>query len=88
MYCIEGIAAYKTRCKGNGARMIGYTSEKYKFIWQGSNDSKAGVGVSVAEKLVDKVVEVRRLDNQIMVIKMILVESYILSRHMFLGWKK
>ncbi|XP_065315777.1 uncharacterized protein LOC135924611 [Gordionus sp. m RMFG-2023] len=52
--------------------MIGKTSEKYKFFWQGGNDGKAGVGVLVAEKLVDKVVEVRRLDNQIMVIKMII----------------
>ncbi|XP_065318841.1 uncharacterized protein LOC135926838 [Gordionus sp. m RMFG-2023] len=63
--CIQEI-----RWKGNGARLIGKISEKYKF-WQGSNDGKAGVGVLVAEKLVDKVVEVRRLDNQIMVIKMI-----------------
>ncbi|XP_065315425.1 craniofacial development protein 2-like [Gordionus sp. m RMFG-2023] len=68
---IDVCCIQETRWKGNGTRMINKTSEKYKFFWQGGNDGKAGVGVLVAEKLVDKVVEVRRLDNQIMVIKMI-----------------
>ncbi|XP_065313749.1 uncharacterized protein LOC135923102 [Gordionus sp. m RMFG-2023] len=65
---IDVCCIQETRWKGNGTRMIGKTSEKYKFFWQGGNDGKAGVGVMVA---VDKVVEVRRLYNQIMVIKMI-----------------
>ncbi|XP_065321249.1 uncharacterized protein LOC135928721 [Gordionus sp. m RMFG-2023] len=69
---IDVCCIQETRWKGNGTRMIGKTSEKYKFFWQGGNDGKAGVGVLVAEKLVDKVVEVRRLDNQIMIIKMII----------------
>ncbi|XP_065313843.1 uncharacterized protein LOC135923171 [Gordionus sp. m RMFG-2023] len=69
---IDVCCIQETRWKGNGTRMIGKTSEKYKFFWQGGNDGKAGVVVLVAEKLVDKVVEVRRLDNQIMVIKMII----------------
>ncbi|XP_065315504.1 uncharacterized protein LOC135924376 [Gordionus sp. m RMFG-2023] len=68
---IDVCCIQETRWKGNGTRMIGKTNEKYKFFWQGGIDGKAGVGVLVAEKLVDKVVEVRRLDNQIMVIKMI-----------------
>ncbi|XP_065319037.1 uncharacterized protein LOC135927029 [Gordionus sp. m RMFG-2023] len=67
---IDVCCIQETRWKGNGTRMIGKTNEKYKFFWQGGNDGKAGVGVLVAEKLVDKV-EVKRLDNQIMVIKMI-----------------
>ncbi|XP_065318928.1 craniofacial development protein 2-like [Gordionus sp. m RMFG-2023] len=68
---IDACCIQETSWKGNGTRMIGKTNEKYKFFWQGGNDGNPGVGVLVAENLVDKVVEVRRLDNQIMVIKMI-----------------
>ncbi|XP_065319956.1 uncharacterized protein LOC135927710 [Gordionus sp. m RMFG-2023] len=42
---IDVCCIQKTRWKGNGARTIDKTSEKYKFLWQGSNDGKAGVGI-------------------------------------------
>ncbi|XP_065318799.1 uncharacterized protein LOC135926796 [Gordionus sp. m RMFG-2023] len=60
----------ETRWKGYAAR-ISRTNEKYKLFLQVSNDDIAGVGVFVAEKWVDKVIEVRRLDNQIMIINII-----------------
>ena len=37
---------------------------KYKFWWSGSEEGRNGVGIIVKEDLVEKVIEVKRLDDE------------------------
>ena len=43
----------------------------YKFYWMGCKEDLAGVGVMVAERWVDKVKDVVRVSERIIVIKLI-----------------
>ena len=38
--------------------MIGAIGKRYKFFWQGCNKGTAGVGVFIAERWIDSVVDV------------------------------
>ncbi len=62
----------ETRWKGKGVRMLGGTETRYKFFWQGHRDGNDGVGLLVTEKWVDKVVEVNRVNERIMCVKIII----------------
>ena len=59
----------ETRWKGGSARFIGPRGRRFKFWWMGKGDS-GGVGVALAESLVDSVLEVRRKSDRIMVVVM------------------
>ena len=55
----------ETRWKGDGATTIG----RYKFLWAGSREGKGGVGFLVRESWVDKVLQVKRCSERIMVLR-------------------
>ena len=38
----------------------------YKFLWAGCEEGLAGVGILVAEKWIEKVIEVKRISERIM----------------------
>ena len=61
VYC-----AQETRWKGEGVRMLGAIGRRYKFFWQGCNKGTLGVGVFVAEIWIDSVVDVVRVNEQLM----------------------
>ena len=42
---------------------------RYKFFWKGSKRGVGGVGIFAAEKYIDKVVEVRRVSDRVIVLK-------------------
>ena len=56
----------ETRWKGESARTIG----GYKFYWKGCKVGVAGVGIMVASKWVDSVIEVRRVSERMMVVRL------------------
>jgi len=63
VYCIQEV-----RWKGLGAYIIGVKQKRYK-LWRPGNDSGTRrVGILVKEELCEKVVEVRRKSNRVMVI--------------------
>ena len=62
----------ETKWKGEGARSIEGGGRKYKFFWKGCKDGVSGVGVLVAEKWIQHVVEVCRINERIMVVKIAL----------------
>src|SRR2546425_3968 len=49
--------------------MLGEEDKRYKFFWSGGSDPLAGVGVLVAEKWVENVIEVKKLSERIMLIR-------------------
>ena len=67
---IDFCSVQEIRWKGENARMIEGGDKRYKFFWKGCNEvGGSGVGILVAEKWVEKVVDVRRISEQIMVLK-------------------
>jgi hypothetical protein len=56
----------ETRWKGGSARMLG----GYKFYWVGGKDGLHGVGLMVAREWVDRVIEVKRVSERMMVLRM------------------
>jgi exonuclease III len=49
--------------------MLGEEKRKYKFIWIGSEKGDAGVGVLIAEKWLEKLKEVKRVNERILLIR-------------------
>jgi hypothetical protein len=67
---IDFCSVQETRWKGEGTRRIEGGDKRYKFFWKGCNEvGGSGVGILVAEKWVTNVVEVRRISERIMVLK-------------------
>ena len=50
---------------------------RYKFFWQGCNKGTAGVGVFIAEILVDSVVNVVRVNERIMYVKLVIGKQIV-----------
>src|SRR2546425_3005246 len=57
--------------KGDGVKWLGEKGKRYRFFWRGGvgKDGLAGVGVLVAKKWVENVVEVKRLSERLMLIR-------------------
>jgi hypothetical protein len=49
----------------------------YKFLWAGCEEGLAGVGMLVAEKWVEKVIEVKRISERIMVLRVTVGKSVL-----------
>ena len=67
----------ETRWKGEGARLLGGKGMRYKFFWKGSKRGLGGVGIFAAEKYIDKVVEVRRVSDRVIVLKVLLGKTVL-----------
>ena len=67
----------ETRWKDGNAKMIGREGARFKFFWVGSKVGQAGVGILVAEKWVDKVVEVVRVCERILVLRLMVGHNVV-----------
>ena len=63
--------APETSWKGGTARMLGAIGRRYKFFWQDCNKGTAGIGVFIAERWIDNVVDVVRVNERIMYVKLV-----------------
>ena len=61
----------ETGWKGEGARKLG----RYKFFWMGREEGYHGVGVLVAEEWIEKVLDVKRWSERIMVLRVVVGRS-------------
>ena len=57
--------------------MISGKDSKYKFFWKGNSDGNAGVGVLIAEKWIESVVDVKRVNERMILVKMIIGEKLV-----------
>ena len=69
---IEFCCAQETRWKGEIARMIGTNGRRYQLFWQDCNEGTAGVGVIITEIWIDSVVDVFRVNERIMNVKLVI----------------
>ena len=67
----------EVRWKGSGTRLIGLNNVLYKLFWQGRKDSLAGVGVLIAEKWIDSVVDVNRVNERMMIVKLVIGKQIV-----------
>ena len=75
---IDFCCAQETRKKGESARMLGAIGMRYKFFWQGCNKGTAGVGLFIAERWIESVADVVRVNERIMYMKL-LIRKQILN---------
>ena len=61
--------------RGEMERMWGIQGRKYELWWSGNHEGYGGVGVLTKEELFDKVVEVRRVNDRVMSLAIVLVEE-------------
>ena len=57
--------------------ILGAGEEKYKLFWQGRKDGYAGVGILVAARWIDKVMEVTRISERIMFVWILVGKSIV-----------
>ena len=67
----------ETRWKGGSSRMMGEDGKRYKFVWIGNHKGEAGVGVLVAERWLEKMIEVKRVSDRIIVLRLLLGKSIL-----------
>ena len=66
LYCVQ-----ETRYRGGHCCIIKGKDSGYKLFWSGNSKGTAGVGVFVAEKWIEKVFEVKRVSDLIILVKII-----------------
>ena len=74
---IDVCCIQETRWKGEGVRFIKGKDTKYKIFYIGSKEGQAGVAVLIRERWVDKVVEVKRINSRLILVKLIIGECLV-----------
>ena len=74
---IDVCCVQEVRWKGASARMVTGKNTEYKFIWSGSSTGVGGVGVLVIRDWVGKIVEVNRVNNRLMFLKLLIGKRII-----------
>ena len=72
---IDFCCAQETRWKGESARMLGANGRRYKFFWQSCN--KGTAGVFIADRWIDSVVNVVRVNERIMYVKLVIGKQIV-----------
>ena len=67
------------RWKDESARMLGANGRRYKFFWQGCNKGTAGVCMFIAERWIDSVVDVVRVNERIIYVKLVIGKQIVNS---------
>ena len=67
----------ETRYRGGNCRTIKGKDTRYKLYWSGNDNGTAGVGVFVAEEWTEKVFEVQRVSDRIILVKLIDGQSVV-----------
>ena len=62
---VDVCCVQETRWRGASARILTGKEHSYKFFWVGNSEGVGGVGILLAEKWVDKVIEVVRVCDRI-----------------------
>ena len=65
------------RVEVRGWLVIGAVGRRYMFFWQCYNKGTAGVGVFIAERWIDSVVNVVRVNEQIMYVKLVIGKQMV-----------
>ena len=67
----------EVRWRGASARMIVGKDSRYKVFWIGSENGGGGVGIVLAEEWVEKVYDICRISDRLMMIKLAIENNII-----------
>jgi len=67
----------ETRWTGAGVRVMGKGTSGYKFLWQGCKDGNAGVGLHISERWIDRIIDVKRVNERIMCLKVLISDKLV-----------
>ena len=67
----------ETRYRGGNCRTIKGKDTRYKLTWSGNDKGTAGIGVFVADNWIEKVFEVQRVSNRIILVKLIVGQHVV-----------
>ena len=70
--CIQEV-----RWRGASARIIDGRNDRYKIFWIANQEGLGGVGIMLAEKWVEKVFEVKRVSDRIMLLKLLVGDHIV-----------
>ena len=74
---IDLCCVQEVRWRGASARYLTGKDSRYKFFWVGNDQGTSGVGILLAEKWVEKVYDIKRVSDRIMLIKLLIGESIV-----------
>eukprot|EP00106_Octopus_bimaculoides_P006251 XP_014773693.1 PREDICTED: craniofacial development protein 2-like [Octopus bimaculoides] len=69
---VDVYGVQKVRSKGASVRFLIGEKQKFKFFWVGRSDGVGSVGILVVEKWVDKVIEVVRVCDRFIKLRLII----------------
>ena len=67
----------ETRWTGETARTIGSEGKLFKVYYKGCKKGTAGVGIMVAERWINKVIEVKRFTERIMLLRVLIGKTVV-----------
>ena len=67
----------ESRLRGSSARLITGKDSKFKFFWNGNDEGTNGVGLLLAEMWIENVLEVIRISDRLMHLKLIVGNAII-----------
>ena len=85
--CLDFCCLQETRWRGEGARKKG----AYKLFWMGCEKGIRGVGMLVADRWIEKVLDVKRVSERLMVVRVIVGRSVLNLISVYApqtGWSK
>ena len=74
---IDICCVHESRWRGASARMLNGKESRYKFFWVGNDTGTGGVGLLLAEKWIDKVFDLKRYSDRVILLKIIVGESIL-----------
>ena len=69
---VDACYIQEVRWRGASTRMIQGKDSQYKMFWVGTEDGTGGVGILVAERWIENVIDVNRVNDRIMLVKLLL----------------
>ena len=69
---VDVCCVQEVRWRGASVRIVEGRRARYKLFWIGNSTGYWGVGIFIAEKWVDKVIDVKRVNDRIIVVKFLI----------------
>ena len=74
---IDLCCVQETRWRGKSVRMVEGKQARYKIFWIGNSKGTGGVGIFLAEKWVEKVSDIKRVSDRIMIMKLMIGKTIV-----------
>ena len=74
---MEVCCVQETRYRGGNCRTIKSKDIRYKLYWSGNDKGTDGVGVLVVEEVIEKVFEVQRVSDKIILVRLIVGQRVV-----------